>query len=180
MAFRRTRVIDYGRSCQQTAGLQNPSLSPAEGMHWCTLFLLRKLAKGHWEQIYFMLFFLSRGQLMAIFRFDTFDWWYILVVKEKEVLARQSLRIRGNLREIVIQTYKLVSVWLSKCILHIFYNTRRFQVYVVKRIMHPSLSSFTEKTQVQRSYLWNKKKNLGGNFISSNIFLYHSYLKMSA
>lgn len=104
----------------------------------------------------FFVFFWSRGQLMAIFRFDTFDWWYILVVKEKEVLARQSLRIRGNLREIVIQTYKLVCVWLSKCILHIFYNTHRFQVYVVKRIMHPSLSSLTEKTQVQHSYLWNK------------------------
>lgn len=122
-------------------------------------------------------FFWSRGQLMAIFRFDTFDWWYSLVVKEKEVLAHQSLRIRGNLHEIVIQTYKLVCVWLSKCILHTFYNTHRFQVYVVKQIMHP-LSSLTEKTQVQHSYLWNKKKRkIFGSFISSNIFLYHPYLK---
>lgn len=109
-------------------------------------------------------FFLSRGQLMAIFRFDTFDWWYILVVKEKEVLARQSLRIRGNLREIVIQTYKLVCVWLSQCILHIFYNTRRFQVSVVKRIMHP-LSSLTEKQKSNIFIYETNKKRFGGQFI---------------
>lgn len=33
--FNKACVIDCGRSCQQTAGLQPLSLSPAEGLHWC-------------------------------------------------------------------------------------------------------------------------------------------------